>query len=375
MADELKLEVPERVRRAPGRGGGVAALLVLLVILASINIAIEFVGPVAGAPEGAGGVPAERRRDLALKLEKQGLTDAAASAWEEYLSGSDAPPEERAKVHYRLGKLRQEAGDYAGALAAYYRSEADAELSDISGELARRTQECLEAMGRFSALRYELGDRVGLGGDSSPGGDEVVAEIGAEKITRRELDRLAEARVERQLSQLSSILPPEEIARQREAMSRRMSSGAERARILERILSEEVLYRRARETGLADKDETKRLLADMQRQVLASKLMDSEMAGKVEVTPAQMQDYYKAHTDEFTEEKETEDGKKEKVTKPFDEVKGQVYQMLRARRERELQSALIEDLMNRYDVVIHRSRLTGHAEGGEKLENAKVDEK
>ena len=42
---------------------------------------------------------------------------------------------------------------------------------------------------------------------------------------------------------------------------------------------------------------------------------------------------------------------------PFDEVKDKVYAAVRTEKEMAVQSALLEKLIDRYDVVIHTSKL------------------
>jgi peptidyl-prolyl cis-trans isomerase C len=49
---------------------------------------------------------------------------------------------------------------------------------------------------------------------------------------------------------------------------------------------------------------------------------------------------------------------------PFESVQTQVYQALRASKERELQTQLLEELQQEYDVVIHGSKLQAAGEGG-----------
>jgi hypothetical protein len=44
--------------------------------------------------------------------------------------------------------------------------------------------------------------------------------------------------------------------------------------------------------------------------------------------------------------------------KTFEEVRDQVLRSLRAGKEKEIQSRLIDELKERYNVVIHRSRFT-----------------
>ena len=48
------------------------------------------------------------------------------------------------------------------------------------------------------------------------------------------------------------------------------------------------------------------------------------------------------------------DGYRAERVRPFEEVRAQIYRELFGRKERELQAALLDDLRDEYDVVIHR---------------------
>ncbi len=61
-----------------------------------------------------------------------------------------------------------------------------------------------------------------------------------------------------------------------------------------------------------------------------------------------MKAYYEANASEFEKE-----GKLE----PFEEVREQIYMTIRSRKEMEIQRRLLDELKERYDVVIHQSEL------------------
>ena len=48
--------------------------------------------------------------------------------------------------------------------------------------------------------------------------------------------------------------------------------------------------------------------------------------------------------------------------KSLDEVRGEVFRALRRRKEQEVQEALLAELKDRYDIVIHRSRFAPEGE-------------
>lgn len=295
MAEGLNLTLPPREpKRSRWPAAIVPVLLGLLLVVGVANLAVSLRGGRAVETPPAGGLGPGALKELALQLEKSDLGPKAVEAWKEYLQSHELSDEERAKVWYRIGKLHQEAGAYAEAVEAFLRSEAHAKLGDLAAEIGRRTQECLEAAGRFAGLRYHLADRIGMG-SKEEGGSEVVAEIGREKITKAQLDRMIEGAIEQQLSQFAAFMPEEERKKQQEALLKRYSSAEQRARFLEQFIAEELLYRQAREAKLAEDPTTRRLLADVERKLLAQKALEREMAEQIKLTPGDLQTYYEAH--------------------------------------------------------------------------------
>jgi len=464
MSGDLDLSLPQRTEKAKGGSKVVVLLLVLLLAVGTLNLVLSLrSGPKEEPTHGT--LSSEATKELALRLEKQALRTQAIEAWKEYLQTAAIGSEERAKVWYRMGKLAQEAGQYDQALTCYYRSEAFAKLDDLADEIGRRTQECLEAAGRFAALRYELADRVGVGKEGEGAGGEVVAEIGPQKITKADLDRMIEEEIDQQLAQLGPLLPPEEQKRQKEAMLKQFSSAPQRLAMLNQMLAEELLYRKARESKLADSPETQALLRNLEKKVLAQQALEAELADKVKIMPGDLETYYEAHKSEYVQPEQAQishilledeaeaneildklkagedfekaakehshdeatkesggriDGWVEKGSfipgigrsdeaaaaifateaghlvdqpvktdqgfhlikvrqrrperqKTLDEVRAEVARSLRARKERDVQEALMAQLRERYDVVIHHSRFAEQEEARDTAENKKPD--
>lgn len=303
MADDLDFSLPERARgQAPGPGKGAYALLAVLLLLAAANLVLGLRPRAAVAASARSpGLGVEELEELALRLEKQGLHAAAVGTWTEYLASSAPDSQQSAKVWYRIGKIHQEAGQFESAVQSFYRSEAFFKLNDLRAEIGRRTQECLEAMGKFAALRLELNNRVGLSEDSKAEGDEVVAEIGRQRITRAELDRKIEEQIERQLSQFAAYLPPEERLKQKEALLKRVSTASERLRMLNQLVIEDVLYRKARETGLHEDPDTRALLQDTERRIFAQRLIEKEMSDQIKITASDLSTYYEAQKADYVQ--------------------------------------------------------------------------
>ncbi|MCP4682026.1 MAG: hypothetical protein GY864_06820 [Desulfobacterales bacterium] len=306
MTEKLDFSIPGRETK--NSGGKSRALLflmiaVLIALAANIYIVLTQSGQIPGKPDSPILSP-DLQKQVALKLEKQGLNNVAIQAWKEYLLIASPDSEEIAKIWYRIGRLHQDENNYASALDSYYRSESFGLPGEVSSDIARNIRECLESMGKFTALRYELADRVGV--DTVTGvkeagarGDRVMAEIGALKITGSDLDRILESQIDRQTSQLSSYLPEEEIKKQKEDFLKQFSSPSRRIMFLNQFIFEELLYRRAGELRLADDPRVHSLLRDQERGILAKMAMEKELAEKIQITPGDLDIYYKAHKSEY----------------------------------------------------------------------------
>lgn len=232
------------------------------------------------------------------------MNSVSAEAWKEYLAVATPNDNEAAVVWYRIGKLYQNDGNYANALDSYYRSESFADIDGMSTELAMRVQECLESLGKFSALRSELASRTDMITSSGKNGsvvkgDRAVAEIGPQKITESELDRQIELQVDRQLSQLASYLPEEERNRQKENLLKQLTTPSQKRLLLNELILEEILYRRSLESNMTDDPKVRDMLKSQQRSLLARMVIEKEFSDEIKITPVDVKTYYEAHKKEY----------------------------------------------------------------------------
>jgi len=354
MDEKLNLTLHRDAQKKGKDTGREAIVLIIILMVTLFNLFLILKG--RGERSGEG-LSDSKIMDIALRLEKQKIYGPAVEMWKDYLSVSKPSDRERAKVWYRIGKLYQESGLYDRALSAYYIAEATADVGELSHEISTRISECLERLGRFAALDLELKRRTSLYGADSSGSDVVVAEIGTMKITRSDLSAMIETEIESELAQVAGSLTPDQRREQKQKLLESILKGEQLSAWLQRLIAEELLYRRAREEGLGEREEIRRMLSSVERKLLAQKYLESEFAKRINISPDDMRVYYEAHKDEFTE-----DGK----TKSFEDVKDEVYRQLRSERENEVQREVLSELMSRYDVVIHSSKLGAIGKNGEK---------
>ena len=241
------------------------------------------------------GFSPEVQKALALKLEKQGLVPNAVAAWKDYLDRTELSEPERAKIWYRMGVLYQDADRCESALDCYYRSEALATIAELQPEINRRTQECLEDLGKFASLHAELAERVGVEGSGDSSYNEVLAQIGPHKITLAALDRYIEKQIERQLETMAPYLDDEQRKKQQEAILSRFADAGKKNQLLNQLVIEELLYRKALEDKLQDDPFTRDLLQDAKRKILAQRLLHNLLTEKIHITPTDVETYYKAN--------------------------------------------------------------------------------
>lgn len=303
MGDKLNLTLPER---NSGHGRPPKTVIILLGFLLLLGMANLFIllnglpGGTNGRPEN--GLSPENLKEIALRLEKQDIGDGAVQIWQEYLAQAEPTREEQAKIWYRIGKILQNDGKYEPALAALYRSEHLAKIPELTPEINRRVQESLESLGKFAALRYELADRVGIDdGSGKNAGGRVLAEIGGHKITQSELDERIEGLIDGQLAQFASFLSTEERKARKESLLKQLSTTTERQQLLNQMVVEEMLYRKAGEDKLNENPSVRKMVQQAERSVLAQQVMTKELADKINITEGDLQTYYQAHQQEYTD--------------------------------------------------------------------------
>ncbi|NQT83803.1 hypothetical protein HQ563_12300, partial [bacterium] len=203
MSDQLDFTLPDEVSRPsqPRKGRGLNNFLLILILIAVVGFGVmAFLRDNAPAPR-EGGFGPEGERALAAKLQDRGLNVSSAEAWLRYLAVAKLHSKERAARYYDVGKLYQEAGDFERALINYYRSESIAQMDELQVELSRRKRQCFRRLGNIAGLNRELEAMTSLASAKAvkEAGEDVVSEIGPEKIKMGDLNRRIDEMVELQL--------------------------------------------------------------------------------------------------------------------------------------------------------------------------------
>jgi hypothetical protein len=298
MEQKLDFSLPNKAeKRGHGHVVGVA------LILASIWFAIlsPYVLPKGRtAPEAAGSdVSFQQAQDLAGKLSSRGLYERAAIVLKDAAGRTKLAGADSAKLYFQIAEYLAQAGRYDEAVEYYYRSEMFGKVADEQ-QMNAKLKDCFEKMGKFAALEREIAARTSIGGEQKKD-VVIVAEIGTEKITAEKLDEMIEQQIEDQMARYAAFLKPEQVNERKKELFKMYTEPQSRQKFLEMWIGQEVLYREAMATGLADKPDVKRAMQNMAKSVVAEQAMNREVASKVSITETDARTWYEAHKSEYVD--------------------------------------------------------------------------
>ena len=300
MEEKLDFSLPEKKQKGSIVNKIAVVLLFILLGLTLANLLIALKPRDSIQQAAAQGLSAEQTKQLAAKLAQRNLYNQAASTWQDYIAGAELTNTERARALFQVGMALEKAGLYADAIEFYYRSETAKKLDDLTPQINEHIKDCFEKLGKFSALRYELMDRTSFNA-TQQAGSEVVAEIGAEKITQADLDAQIENALDNQLSSIAAFMSTEQLNEQKKKMLEQYQNPQAKQQFLQSWLGQEILYREALEIQLTEKPDVKKLLNELAKGILSQQLMNEQLASKINITQTDLETYYAANKDKFLE--------------------------------------------------------------------------
>jgi peptidyl-prolyl cis-trans isomerase C len=218
--------------------------------------------------------------DYANILLAKGLKRQAADTIEKYINKAPLDKKELARLCYRLGGIYMDLYEYEKALKYFYRAEFLDKEADFAEEMNQKIVQALENLGMSAQARYELNSRTSLRQQQKPAGN-VVARIGKQQITQTDI------------SQALNRLP--------EWMRQQFKEPQKRLEFIRQYVATEVLYRKARRLGVDKDPQLRRSLEAMKKQLVVQKLVDKEVKQRLKIEPADVQLYYKANKDKYTQ--------------------------------------------------------------------------
>ncbi len=281
----MELRPPPSTTPAPGPDRAVRGLLILnLVGLLALG---AFLYLRSGAARSADPQASEHAREVASKLKAAGALDEAAALYKVYLETTGAPDETRASVAYSLASTYLDDGRYEKALRWFYEAESLG-VGELSDQLAKKVVHTLERLGRYHSAKAVLDSRVAL--DQGPAAarsedDPVVARIGDEEIPRSRVLGLLDE------------LPPEAAAQ--------LQGGPQRAELLKKYVADELLWRKAVKLEYDRDPQVRRSYEALLKQLAISKFVEREVVSKIEIDPADLQNFFEANRAKYEKEGET----------------------------------------------------------------------
>ena len=259
------------------------------------------------AAAGGGGMPADEQRRYAAYLEGKSEPMAAVRAYESYMNSALLSPQERAKVAYSAAKLSIDAERYDEALPYLYQAEFLDPESSLKDEINKKVVLCLDKLGRGADLRHELRKRTDIKRSASDveAGETVVAEFAGEVLTDKDLEKEVEK------------LPP--------AVRDSVSAPEKQAEMVKMLVAQRLLLDKARRLELDKNPEIQDQLVKQLDAMIVQKLIEDEVRKNVQVTPEDVERFYKAEpakfTDPATAELQVADAESEEAAKGITEFK------------------------------------------------------
>lgn len=225
----------------------------------------------------------EKSRELAATFLEQQLYKQAVQEYERYLAHADIPAEQQANILYTIGTTYlDQLHDYENALATFLRISNYYPQSRIAPKAESRMMKCYEELNRGFDAQRKLEQLTDLEKDEADqGSGPVVAQIGDQTIT---------------MSQLQN-----EIAEMPEYMRRNLKTPEQQLEYLKNKVFRELLYDKAIRNEYHKKKEIREQIQEYEKQLLAQTILQEEVQNKINITPSDIDLYYKAHKEEFTQ--------------------------------------------------------------------------
>lgn len=299
-----KLQLPDaRPRERSGISGLVFVLLLVVLVVQILGLFISAGDNkpypfIVREPQ----LSVDQVREAALELERKNVSGEAADLWSEYLSMARVDALEEGNIRYRIGKNRQNANEPEKAYAQFVMAEillgdSNAELLD---EIARRRRECLRRMGQLADLAREIAEQAQPSGTDAHLGEQVVAEIGDEKLTVSDFDRMLTEQIELAVKSRPGQTPAEEQIN-RERYHQQLADPQRRAESLGNLVITRVLAEEARKKNLHESAPFRERLSAMADSVLAQTLLYQEVSQRATVTDDDVRRFYEANRDRYNQ--------------------------------------------------------------------------
>jgi len=282
-------------------------------------------------------LPADTKLNLANAYHTNGLYEAAAHEYLDYLNTYEVDANRRANTYYTIGNIYFERlNDYEQALTYFFKVKYLYPESALQGEIGKKIVNCLERLNKTTDALRMVEQEAALDKesvkDNLPG--KVLAEIGSRKITQGDLDF--------------------EISKLPVYVQEQFRDKEQKKQYLQQYILQELLYDKAKRQQL-DKD--KSVIEGTfraQKALMAEKILQAELQDKVKIEPADVELFYMAHKDRYTEKNDKGEVVRQK---DFREVQQQAAQDLAMDRQQQAYQQLLGQLMKAENVKMYEDRI------------------
>ena len=318
-------------------------LLNLFVVACGIRVAIMDGAPklmmegepISSKPSEKTGDIASRMKDCALKLKSYGFLDESAQVFDKYVSLK--PGENTAAVYFELGQSYLDAGDYRKALFNFYLAEFSLPSEELKTNIGAREVLCLEKLGRSIDAVNELDRKIGVEKPKEvPEDSNTLATVGQKRITLKDLNEAIQTLPVPVQDKIRNDIP-------------------EKKNFLKQMVLLHLLYDKAIRIRMDRDPEITQKLEAIRFQFIANTMLETELGTIPEPTPADLDNFYKAHLDQFKSKNE----KGEETVKSLEEVKQTVREGFLAQKKSEKVNGLLNDLARAENVQLFEARLDG----------------
>ncbi|MBN1154818.1 hypothetical protein JXB12_07845 [candidate division KSB1 bacterium] len=282
-------------------------------------------------------LPKDKARDFANVLYNRQLFQQSIDQYVSYLNNYDIDLTEQANINYTVAEIYFERlRDYENALTYYLKIKYLYPESRLVEDVNKKIVACLERLERSEDALQVLEEATSLEPDKvvrkRPGA--VVARIGKREITQGDIDF--------ELNQL----PP--------YIRSQFNTKDSKLQFLQNYILTELLYDKAKREELDKNPEIVEAAFQAKKEIMVRKLLEREVANKVNIDMVDVQNYYEANSENYAEKDNAGNVTRRKS---FDEVKEQVAQDLALEKQQEILNNMTVQLMRAESAEIYSDKL------------------
>ncbi|NQT26687.1 hypothetical protein HQ585_15130 [candidate division KSB1 bacterium] len=278
-------------------------------------------------------VDGDKVREYANALYNRELYAQSITEYQRYLDLYDVDAAQQANILFIMANTQfDRLHDYPNAMALYLKVKHVYPESNLSREVDKKIVACLERLDRSADAKQALDEATSLDPEqvreSRPG--TVIARIGEREFTSGDLNF--------QLGQMPDY------------MKDQFKSREAKIQLLQQMVATDLFFDAAKRQGLDSDNEVIEGAFQAKKSLMVQKYLQHEIAGRVNITPDHVQDYYKANTDKYAEKNEDGTVKRQKS---FQEVQQQVAEDLAMEKQQRAYEDLLQQIMQAEKVQIY----------------------